>query len=570
VLQLKAHPARSGVLVTPAELRRQLEAGNDSWEFSDAELLTAVKHLETHGYVTILRSTAGEQFVLLVPELLATLAASVVLQADKHPRELGALSETTLLQVGYPFAELATLDASERQILLDAAASRFLKHNVCFRETLGSDTLLIFPGLIKQKRPLLDEVEAVEDASYIARGAVENVYAALVVLLGYTQTFTRINHWQNQAQYELGRNQVAGFRLVEDREGEIELVLYYSPTMPEYGRTQFQGLFEQFLYQRDVQVTRFPPVRCPCGHRQERAIVVKRIREGKDFLFCEECGERTALPEIEQPFALHSLAPGWVRREEALARLRAAYETYLTNIKGYRRDRTAPRCYVSAVSTEQQWAAQLTRDLRDAGVHVLDQAAHVQPQDVVLMLNSTAYQRAWQRKDGALASDQPLIRARLGQKEARTLIPLTVEPEAPAAKLGDFRDQSRYTVSLFDLVLELYAIPFSNPAFAPLRRALHDQWQQTVAPYAREAEGSKPLDLPRVRQSLTKRLSPNDVAALCFDLGLDEQIGDGSHETRVRELLALVERRGMLPKLLRRIAELRPDLADQLGAGPGR
>ena len=77
---------------------------------------------------------------------------------------------------------------------------------------------------------------------------MENLYASLVVLLGYTPSFTRINQWQNQAQYEMEPGQVCGFRLIEEREGEIELVLYYGDQMPLRGRVQFQELFEQFLY----------------------------------------------------------------------------------------------------------------------------------------------------------------------------------------------------------------------------------------------------------------------------------------------------------------------------------
>ena len=166
-------------------------------------MLTAVKHLENHGYVTILRSSSGEEFVLLSPELLAGLASSIILQADKDPNELGALSEPVLLKGDYPLPEFVGLELTEQQILLDAAVVRFLQHNICFRETLGRETLLIFPGLIKQKRHSGDDIETIEDASYILGGRVENVYAALVVLLSYTSTFTRINQWQNQARYEM-------------------------------------------------------------------------------------------------------------------------------------------------------------------------------------------------------------------------------------------------------------------------------------------------------------------------------------------------------------------------------
>ncbi len=249
-------------------------------------MMTAVKHLETHGYVTVLRSSSGEDYILLNPELLVDLASSIVLQADKDPHELGSLSENILLQGEYAFPELSNLETEERQILLDAAVVRFLEHNICFRETLGNENLLIFPGLIKQKRPLLDEVEIVEDVSYIVRGRVENVYAALVVLLGYTKTFRRVNQWQNQAQYEMDPGEICGFRQIAEREGEIELVLYYSTTMPDYGYKLFQGLFEKILFQRDARVTRFLPIVCLKGHRLERATVVKRQLENKKFLYC--------------------------------------------------------------------------------------------------------------------------------------------------------------------------------------------------------------------------------------------------------------------------------------------
>ena len=130
------------------------------------------------------------------------------------------------------FDELKGLEQREAQTLLDAAILRFLEHNICFRDTFNNDTLLIFPSLIKQKRPLQDDAPAADDISYVVRGRVENLYASLVVLLGYTPSFSRINQWQNQAQYEMDAGQVCGFRSIEEREGELELVLYYGDKMP--------------------------------------------------------------------------------------------------------------------------------------------------------------------------------------------------------------------------------------------------------------------------------------------------------------------------------------------------
>jgi hypothetical protein len=426
-------------------------------------MMTATGHLENHGYVAVLTSSAGQQFILLLPTILPDLASSIILQADKNPRDLGALSETVLLRGGYQFPELVGLGKSEQEVLLDAMVVRFLRHNVCFRETLGADTLLIFPGLIKQKRPLRDEVETFDDVSYVIRGKVENIYSAIAVLLGYTPTFARVSQWQSQAQYEFAPGQVCGFRMQQEREGEVELVLYYSPAMPSYGRSLFQGLFEKFLYERDVDVTRFAPVTCRNGHRQERATVVQRRRDGKGFVFCGECGQKVVLTGTADPPFLGSSVSHQVRREESLALLRSAYEVNLARIKAYRRDRAAPRCHLSPDGDEAAWVRKLRQDLREAGVYLIEHADDVADDDLMLVVGTPRAAR-------------------------RRMVLLLAEGGGPASQLTgsfsdpviDFRDETRYTLGLFDLVLTLHAIPLDHDAFSPLRKAMDAQWRQLI------------------------------------------------------------------------------------------
>jgi small GTP-binding protein len=487
VLALKEKPDRQSVLVRPTELRRQLQATDPDWQFTDDEMMTSVRHLQTHGYVTILKSSSGETYILLTPDLLVDLASSIVLLADKHPRELGAVSETELLQGRYPFDELAGLEEAEQHILLEAAVLRFLEHNVCFRETFGNDTLLIFPGLIKQKRPLEDDFKATDDVSYIVRGRVENLYAMLVVLLGYTPSFIRINQWQNQAQYEMGKAEICGFRMIEDREGEIELLLYYSEQMPQRGRASFQELFERFLYQREVEVTRFPPVLCPEGHRLERATVISLIREGQHYAFCAKCGGKVDLPELDKP-GIGTGASGWLQREEAAARLRSTYEAHLARVKGYRRGWATPRCYISRAPGQETYAEKLMHDLQDAGVYLIEEVTQLQPDDYVIVLDTPAYQSAYRNPTSAFAADVKLVKARLGG-DKRRLISIKLEGKACLAtphdlrscNPGDFCDATHYPVSLFNLVLELYAIPFTHAGFTPLRESLHQQWEQMLS-----------------------------------------------------------------------------------------
>ncbi|HIK03555.1 MAG TPA: TIR domain-containing protein [Trichormus sp. M33_DOE_039] len=488
VLALKEKPDRENVLVSPKELRQQLQTTDPDWQFTDAEMMTAVGHLENHGYVCILRGSAGDKYILLTPDLLVSLAASIVLQADKHPRELGAVNETELLQGNYAFDELKGLEQSEQQILLDAAVLRFLDHSICFRETLDNDTLLIFPGLIKQKRPLQDDIPFTDDISYIVRGQVENIYATLVVLLGYTPSFIRINHWQNQAQYEIATGQVCGFRMIEEREGEIELVLYYGDKMPSSGRKIFQELFEQFLYQREVEVTRFPPVICPNSHRLERATVTKRSREGKTFAFCDECGSKVDLPAVQQPSIGTSASP-WLQREEAIAHLRKTYETYLSKIKSYRRSWAAPRCYLSHVPEQKSWVKQLIHDLQNAQVYLVSYADQVKPDDYVVVIDTPAYQQAWKQSADVLKDDVKIIQERLVTK--RRFISICLESQTTSinphdlkgCNPGDFSNPTHYPVNLFNLVLNLYAIPFDHPGFAPLRETLHEQWEATLSKF---------------------------------------------------------------------------------------
>jgi small GTP-binding protein len=495
MLKLKEDPDRKGVLVSRAGLRKQLEATDQEWEFTDAEMMTAVGHLETHGYVAVLPSSVSENHILLAPELLATLAASVVLLADRHPRELGAVNETELLRGTYEFDELKGLSADESQILLHAAILRFLQHNICFRETLSDDILsgailLIFPGLIKQRRPLQDDLPLVEDVTYVVRGRVENLYASLVVLLGYTPSITRVDQWQKQAQYEMGEEQTCGFELIDDRDGEIEIGLYYGSRVPAEGRKQFQALFEQFLYQREVEVTRLPPVVCPKDHRQERATIIKRVRENKRFVHCEECGVKTDLPDFDKPQTIGISASVWLQREESAARLRSKYEQYLTNIKSYRRGRATPRAYISHHPDEAAWAKELIHHLSDAGVYVVEAAAQVQDDDFVIVLDSAAYQKAF--KSAALAADWPLIQQRYGNLK---LVSLALEGQSArhnfeACQPGRFFDETHYAVSLFDLVLNLYAIPLTHAAFEPLRQSLHAQWERTLAELAGQSANS--------------------------------------------------------------------------------
>jgi hypothetical protein len=285
----------------------------------------------------------------------------------------------------------------------------------------------------------------------------------------------------------MGIGEICGFRLVEEREGELELVLYYSTTMPTYGRTMFQGLFESFLYKRDVDISRFPPVYCPNMHLLQRSAVIKRVREEKNFIFCDECGEKTLLPEIEKPSGFERAESQKIRRSEAIAQLRSTYEAYIVRIKSFRRDRSAPRCYISSIESDALWSEQLSKDLRTTGIQIIEDRKNITDNDVIMVVDTPAY------RANPVKPDISLIKEKFDQGRNTSVIRLQIQgnlnlEEARNFAVGDMRPESRYTVGLFDLVLRLYAIPLEHPAFKPLRDSLQRHWRRSLAVLGSEQE----------------------------------------------------------------------------------
>src|SRR5215216_4586652 len=94
-----------------------------------------------------------------------------------------------------------------------------------------------------------------------------------------------------------GDGSICGFRQESNHEGELEFVLYFGANVPRRGQKVFEGLFENFLARRNVTVFGYEPVICSKGHALNRAVVRERLRGEKGFAFCEECGEKVALPK---------------------------------------------------------------------------------------------------------------------------------------------------------------------------------------------------------------------------------------------------------------------------------
>jgi small GTP-binding protein len=508
VLELKELRDGVQVIVDAQQLRQRLEAAHPKWHFTDSEIAIAVGHLENHGYVKRLRASAGDIHILLAPELLNNLGASIVLEARRNPKGLGSLEEKRLLAGEYPFPEIAGLSLAQRSILIDAATLLFLEHNICFRETdpLTSQSYLVFPDLINLKRPAVDGGEpTTDDVAYTVTGAIENVYASLVVLLGYTQTFTRTNQWQRNAQYQFGEDITCGFRLEQEREGELDFVLYFGKSASAAIRHLFQGLFESFLARRNVTVTRYEPVLCTLRHLLDRAVVRKHVDKGQTTAYCNECGEKMTLA-LRAPIQLTMAQQAQVTEQRRFAEQRTRFEQALVHLRAHVEETRirVPECFLSYAwgdSEHERWVEHhLARDLQKAGITVvLDRwdngrigssvprfIERIQRSDRVLVVGTPLYRQKYanvQPMGGYVAAAEgDLIGLRMIGTEERkeSVLPVllagTADDAFPPLLQGrvyaDFRDPDAYFPAIFDLIVSLYEIRVTDEAVADLRTSI--------------------------------------------------------------------------------------------------
>jgi hypothetical protein len=471
-------------------------------------MMTAVGHLANYGYVHLLQTSRGEERILLAPELLNNLAASFVLEARRNPKGLGSLEEKRLLAGQYPFRELEALGPEEREIFLDSTAHLFLRRNICFRENdLSGHSYLVFPELINLKKPALDNDLPVEDGvSYTVSGAVEHVYASLVVLLGYTPMFTRTDQWRNQSRYVFRDEQVCGFRQDAERDGELDFVLYFGVNVGQPVRTLFQGLFESFLFRRSVSVTRFEPVLCPQRHVVNRAVVREKTRAGKQFVFCPECGEKVLLPRADEPIPLKPTDRRRIDEQTSSADRRSGFEQVLFQLSSYveRHNLSRPDCFISYAWGEKDqelWVERtLAVDLAKAGITViLDRwenarigasitrfIERIEKCDRIVVVGTPLYRTKYDspatEAGHVLAAEYALISNRLigTEKQKETVFPILLDGEKERSfppllhdrVFADFRLGANYFPTAFDLILSLYGIPSGDEAFAGLRESL--------------------------------------------------------------------------------------------------
>ncbi|HVC94263.1 MAG TPA: TIR domain-containing protein [Pirellulales bacterium] len=519
VLALKEQGKDVPIVLTPDELRRQIEQPDRAQPVTEAEIMATVGRLASHGYSQVLKTTDGQRRILLRPELLYNLAASFILEARRNPKGLGALEEQRVRDGCYRFPELDDVARPDRELLLDATIVAALKNRLayrCFREILGETRLLVFPELMNLKKPQTTDEPTLDDVAYVVTGANENTYAALVVLLGYSNAFLRTGQWRHEARYEFQEGLVCGFRRTENPDGNIGFVLFYGPDVGQPVRRLFQGLFESFLARMKVTVVRFEPVDCDaCGERVDRSVLRERLRSGKDFAFCNECGRRLSLPSADKPIRLTQGFRDKIKQQRGTVEQRVVFEQALFQVKRFveTEELNAPTCFISYAWNDKvdmwkdprvdRWVARLDEDLQKAGLEVvLDQRSNaaigasvqrfvdrIAACDRVLVIGTPLYLKKYDNGSSGpgsvVAAEMHLIADRMLGTEAdkATVLPLLLSgnehvsfpPMLRRRVYADFREEVGYFATAFDLILTLYRIAVDHPAVAERREHLRSK-----------------------------------------------------------------------------------------------
>ncbi|MHC4867491.1 MAG: TIR domain-containing protein [Planctomycetota bacterium] len=213
------------VLLRMVELKQQLELRMPDESFTMEQLRAVVGLLAGPGVVWQLEF--GD-FVLLQPERINAYAAAVIRSVRAHTEEIGCIAEEDVLAGKLDYQDMKRLPYDEEQIVLRAMHQTFVDHGLCLREHTEQGTLLIFPSYFKRERPALKGHPLVL-VTYQFNGALDEIYATLIVRLHHTAAFERDQLWRFAADYKAPAGKRLGLKMVKKAEGAAELEVYFEP-----------------------------------------------------------------------------------------------------------------------------------------------------------------------------------------------------------------------------------------------------------------------------------------------------------------------------------------------------
>ncbi|MGD2085055.1 MAG: TIR domain-containing protein [Candidatus Aminicenantes bacterium] len=264
-------------------------------DFTGADFDTVISHAQAQGLVW--RFSFGD-FVLLQPEILNDYASAIVRAARKHPNGLGTVCEQELLQANIDFEDLTRLaDPATERSLLHAVVELFLNRQVALRES-GQ---VVFPSKFNRKLPQYPKPPA-RQVAYSFSGAVEEIYATLVVRLFYSGAFELKDLYKNAAEFRDAIGCLCGFILTSPHEGDGIISIFFEDQTSMESKVLFLRFIHEHLFRHTLtdSVDRERIYRCPaCKEEVEnKRAIKKRLKDGKPTITCVYCDIKIPLFDL--------------------------------------------------------------------------------------------------------------------------------------------------------------------------------------------------------------------------------------------------------------------------------
>ena len=284
------------VLMSEAELGRTiLERANDK-KITRAHILTCLDQLESTGLVCRLRSA---KYVLLKPELIDSYCAALLQAAQADPTGGGSLSESTIIPKLHTHLPLLDRleDPDEERLVVDAALDALIGSEVALRQNTGAGMFVVFPSQLTRE-PSTVESDAVMQANWSFSGAIQNLYATLVVRLGYSGLFIAEQLWAGLGLFECSNHSRCFVRLTHSSEGggvlELSCDKEVSPELADIVAMFISDHLRRFAAPNSVRYLR--QLSCHnCSFIFPQGATDARERRGFKHISCPICDEPTQL-----------------------------------------------------------------------------------------------------------------------------------------------------------------------------------------------------------------------------------------------------------------------------------
>lgn len=323
-----------------------------------------VARLESAGLV---KRLAFGDLVMLQPELIDVYAGAIVNAARSEPDGLGAMLESRVLDVGFPFpAKERITDRQQERLLLIATIEELLRREVVLREETEDGVQLVFPGAFRRDLPESAE-PADNTVEFHFEGPVDSIYATLVVRLARSNRFTRRGAFQSAAQFEADAGGICTVHLTRSDEGRGTFKIGYSQDVAAMVRFQFERFIKAHLERRATPGTarRVRLYRCPdCCTSFSTAQIELAVSRGRTSMVCPVCETRVPLDDPAVPGYGHDAVTNQMNASADEARSIAAASSIILG----KEETTDFDVFLCHHGTDKPAVRAIARQLRHQGI----------------------------------------------------------------------------------------------------------------------------------------------------------------------------------------------------------